>query len=348
MATDSFTPIQNFHLINENVLHIHDICQIESIYDAVNNINPRYIISDHWASVSLENLEIYCAPLWLANLLKELNPTTLLDPATNYTFNFMINKKRAPRYLCIKFVEMFGLTNYDYTWSGAGAYFDTTTCNEGLDRLITANLLTEHQKWELGEPPKLAPKFTFPENRRDNYNDNDTGIDYFAPNLTQRGDANWLWDHAGLKEMFNGSVISLITETSEFEKSAAFTEKTAFPILGLSLPIWIGGYKQAECWKSIGFDIFDDIIDHSYQYYPTLVERCFYAFNNNLKLLTDYKYAKNLRSQLMPRLKNNRHLLLNNQLEQYVQKTIASWPTEIQNCIPIIIKKYYPNLNLQI
>ena len=143
--------------------------------------------------------------------------------------------------------------------------------------------------------------------------------------------------------MFLSSAISLITESLRFEKAATFTEKTIYSVLGLTFPIWVGGYNQATEWKNIGFDVFDDIIDHSYQSHDTLIERCYYAFANNLDLLSNKDKSAKLRLLCKVRLLKNRKLLLNNHLGIIANNKISTYPQELQLCMPEILK-YFPHL----
>ena len=80
------------------------------------------------------------------------------------------------------------------------------------------------------------------------------------------------------------SAVALISESADFQKASVFTEKTLYALMALNFPLFIGGYGHADQLTRMGFDVFDDIIDHSYQYKETLFERCYYAFYNNLEL----------------------------------------------------------------
>ena len=153
------------------------------------------------------------------------------------------------------------------------------------------------------------------------------------------GSNSWTWRN-GLQNMFLNSSISLITESVQYQRAAAFTEKTLYAVWGLTFPIWIGGYNQAKEWKRIGFDTFDDVIDHSYQNYDTLIERCYYAFFLNLKLLSNIDKTKELRLAHKHRLFKNRELLLQNQLGKFVDQEISKFPEDLQSAMPEILKYF--------
>jgi hypothetical protein len=132
---------------------------------------------------------------------------------------------------------------------------------------------------------------------------------------------NFLRDH-----VFERSAVALITETTEpkWNNNMTFTEKTLWPMLSLNFPIWLGGYRQAELWKTVGFDTFDDVVDQTYQYESDPMLRIQLALDNNIKLLTDLKYVSDLRNHLMNRLKRNRDLVLNGAIKRHTDRLLLS------------------------
>jgi hypothetical protein len=106
--------------------------------------------------------------------------------------------------------------------------------------------------------------------------------------------------------------------------------------LGLTFPLWIGGYGQADEWRKLGLDAFDDVVDHGYQYYDTLIERCWWAFALNIDLLTNKEKAADLRQLNATRLIANRDLFLQDHLAKQNDLTISTWPKEIQDAyVPV-------------
>jgi hypothetical protein len=140
-----------------------------------------------------------------------------------------------------------------------------------------------------------------------------------------------------LEPLFNQSAVSLISEPYGDQIASIFTEKTMFAIMGLTFPIFVGGYGNADYLKQVGLDTFDDIIDHSYQFLPTLPERCFYAFKNNMHILTDLALAKQLRQTHLNRLRKNRDLLYDHVLIDHVYKVVDGWPEPLKS----VIKPYF-------
>lgn len=135
--------------------------------------------------------------------------------------------------------------------------------------------------------------------------------------------------------VFDPTAVSLIIEPIEpaWQDLIVYTEKSLYPVLSCTFPIWIGGRLQAQGWKELGFDAFDDVIDHSYQSAETSQQRMEMAIQLNLRILTDIDFAKDQRDKHLPRLLNNRKLLLEQSVRPYLDKIKQTFPPHIQNII---------------
>lgn len=282
---------------------------------------PGLIVNDHAVRYHIPGYPIFSAPIWtyLHNQILQ-SRMVIHDPAdiiTKFSFNFMINKKQINRYLLIKLVEIFNLSCYDYTWSGIGRDFDLTMLFAEVDRSPYGNeLLYQNLRLQLGQPLALAQQWVLPQTLM-----NTTG---FA--VVNYGKNFETWNN-GLHELFSTSAVSLISESVGFEKGSVLTEKTLYSIYGLTFPLFVGGYKQCEAMTDLGFDMFEDIFDHSYQDKPTLFERCYQAFRFNHHLLSDFDRLCDLREQMMERLVLNRQKLLSGEFRDRVMEFIhRTWP----------------------
>jgi hypothetical protein len=304
------------NIFSDDVFQAYDEYYIEEFYDLFNEKGfPGTFIGD--MTIRYEDvhpkMKYLGLPLWLEYLRHSwtLQEFENINVETNYCFNFMINKKKISRYLCIKLVELFEFDNFIYTWSGVDNNFDCSDIIKEYNNLQVSPL-TADQFSKILAPITLDPIFHMKENIEQ---------DTDPYNIKYGGNRNsWDW---GCNKLFSHSAVSLITESLNFQKATMFTEKTMYPVLGLTFPIWVGGgNQQAETWKEIGFDAFDDVINHDYQYYDTLLERCVYAFTLNKRILTDIDYASSMRNSHLQRLKNNRSLLLSGQLSKYTKKEL--------------------------
>ena len=133
-------------------------------------------------------------------------------------------------------------------------------------------------------------------------------------------------------QVFDPTAVSLITESIEpaWQDFIVYTEKSLYPVLSCTFPIWLGGRLQAQGWKELGFDAFEDVIDHSYQHAETLQQRMELAIERNLRILTDLDHARKLRELHMPRLLENRNCFLGKSIRPYLDQTKNSFPQHIQ------------------
>lgn len=320
------------NITDQHVIHRYDVFDQDFVDYILEKGRPNCIVSDHFVSAYFDNIQVIGLPLWLECHTKEFIEFVQFSNncVTDHCFNFTINKKQINRFLCIKLVEWFNLRDFDYTWSGIGQNFDMSVIIQELDLLANKSPLSQQARSFILAPVRLEKKFILGPHDIDD-NNNSVSI------KTKGGPLAW---EAGLNQIFSNSAVSLITESVSYQKASVFTEKTLYSVLGLTFPIWVGGYNQAKDWANMGFDIFDDIIDHSYQSYDTLVERCYFAIANNLDILSDKALATELRSQNKHRLLQNRDHALSNGIGNYVDQQITKLPTDLQQVIPEILDKF--------
>lgn len=122
------------------------------------------------------------------------------------------------------------------------------------------------------------------------------------------------------------SLLSIVNETNEFSNSNVQLSEKSFKVFAWhQIPIFSASPKQVETVRSIGFDMFDDIIDHSYDNAATLDLHDLKILNVISKFLNKYPTLEdvtNLRKQLYPRLKANNDLLYS----LYQNRTYEPWP----------------------
>lgn len=108
-----------------------------------------------------------------------------------------------------------------------------------------------------------------------------------------------------LYPLYKDSFIEIVTETTYEEECFLITEKTANVFLACNFPIIFNGKNSIDFLRKMGFDMFDDIIDHSYDTITDPIEKMHVAIKNNKDLLTDSDLIKNL-------WEKNRHRFINN------------------------------------
>jgi hypothetical protein len=93
---------------------------------------------------------------------------------------------------------------------------------------------------------------------------------------------------------YRETFVEIITETSCTERCFNLTEKTLNSIYGKSFPILISSPGIVAFLRNMGMDVFDDIIDHSYDEIENPIDRIYQAITSNIELLTDNNKTKAL------------------------------------------------------
>lgn len=328
-------------LTDNDVLHINDQGGQQYVDFILKKGIPNCIINDHYATPHITSP----VPCYALPLLAECAATLIGDGmkidnniSTTNCFNFVINRKQINRHLCIKFVEYFKLTDFDYTWSADERYADMGEIISELDQIADPTLKEKILPFIL-TPIELEKKFVECTDNEIEKSWPEVEFKHSIKSFYFTGGIKWSWDNV-VQDLISKTAITLIPESIRFEKAAIITEKTLFSVFGLTFPIWVGGYNQASVWQNMGFDIFDDIIDHSYQSYDTLIERCYYAFSNNLELLADVNKSAALRLENKDRLLKNRELLLQNRIGDFIDQEISKYPLELQSVMPEILNYF--------
>jgi hypothetical protein len=334
---DSATQREFTGTLAGNILHVWDVIDDATIKTIIDKFGePKYIVMDSFSyyNTSLD-VPVYCIDAWIEYQLTQFKSivVTPVDGITmDHVANFLINKKQINRFLAMKLSEIFDI-DVNYTWSGVGKEFDLMHIIQEKNSLNDSLI---DQYW--GEI--LSPISKFKEKW---YSDSDnTVVDSFG--IAEYGNNVETWNKY-LNHIVSNSAISIITESVWTQHATTFTEKTLYSVLGMTFPIWVGGVNSATCWKNKGFDIFDDVIDHSYQNLPTLLERCFYAFYLNKDILTDFEKVSTLRKQKLGRLINNRNLLTSGTFKKYNQAVVQQWPKDLQELANTSIIKHLPGLD---
>jgi len=232
-----------------------------------------------------------CLPWYAANQVDQFEQEHIQPDWTHKTatFNFMINKPRLHRKFLLQLIDHFALTDYTHSlpWQR------TQIVTEDLLGL-TQNALYRHIIQKHGQVPCTTTDYRFgPEQMMDQ------GIRNGAFRNSQT--------YNGLlrARVFEPACISLITDVMFFERETRISEKTIMAIYGGTVPIWVGGWRIASGMRNLGFDTFDDIVDHSYEDLPDPLDRCYHAVKLNLHLLQEPDWIRNFLEKNHARLQHN-------------------------------------------
>ena len=224
----------------------------------------------------------------------------------NKKFSFMANKPRPQRMLISAVcANLFDSNTINYT------FIDHPIQNTIVDELLIDTEYNLTNKF-------LKQKWIRTENSESLYN---LGINY----------KNFCEVYAKLKNsLFDDTCTSIISEPAYYEQGNQFSEKTIMSIYSGHFLIWPGMYKSAETFQNMGFDIFEDIIDHSYQYLEHPGRRIVEAFLRNMNFLNDVDLQNKYREQMLDRLNYNLQLIRNPEIlkQNIIKLQIGSVPLD--------------------
>jgi len=106
-----------------------------------------------------------------------------------------------------------------------------------------------------------------------------------------------------LRALYQNSFVELVAETTV--EQIFFTEKTLNSIYACNFFIILNKQGAVQHLRQIGFDVFDDIINHSYDTIADPFERMTTAIESNRQIITDSSHAKESWADCVPRFGHN-------------------------------------------
>lgn len=166
----------------------------------------------------------------------------------------------------------------------------------------------------------------------------DHGSEHWPSGNYHGGEGNVaIWNNV-LKEQFCSSTFSVITEPPFWENGCVITEKYLMALYGCCFPIFCGGgYGLVDQLIGLGFDVFDDVIDHSYQYELHPGERVLHALENNREILKSHSVKK---LDYMDRHLNNLTLIKENFRSQFDHVKFEKYFNKVKKYRPRLISYY--------
>ena len=264
-------------LIQDHCFDEEDQCfHVKTLLD--NSIcDPKLhtVIFDHILyDDALSDYNLIYFPIFLASECQEFVDQNIATDWSNKThiFNFACNKPRIHRKLLLEEIKRLNLSQYTHSLPW-------------LVNNINDIPVTDY---------KFGPETTMAQGiKNGNFKNAET------------------YDKLLKKTVFELSCISIITEPCYYEREAMITEKTLMAIMGGTIPIWFGGWKNAQSLAKLGFDVFEDAVDHSYETLVDPRERCTQSLERNLHLFDLEKITK-LLADNQHRLQHNADLLMTN------------------------------------
>lgn len=282
--------------IHNEIVYIDDHCYdedtgtfpVKQLLD--NNPGSHLLVFDHLGhDDELCQYPNVILPVYLAAEVQGFNAQGIQPnwQTKTHCFNFMINKPRLNRTRLLEFVEQHQLTNRLHALPWQHSPYPSIAVTD----------------YRIGEEVVLD---------RGVKNRHYTNAETYQQLLQHR--------------VFEPTCVSLITEPCYLEREIMITEKTVMAIYAGTLPIWVGGWRLPDAMRDLGFDVFDDIIDHSYSQLSDPVSRLDQALTKNLALLTDFDTVHEFVQRNQHRLQHNLDLITQNVFLDLVQQQIKHRP----------------------
>lgn len=95
-----------------------------------------------------------------------------------------------------------------------------------------------------------------------------------------------------LRDFYRTTTVEIINETLYYNRGISPSEKYFQSVFGMNFPIMISCPGTVDYLRKHGFDVFDDVIDHSYDKIEHDVNRIVYAINSNFEMLANPAVAR--------------------------------------------------------
>ena len=282
--------------IHNEIVYIDDHCYDEASQSfpvkqlLVNNPGDHLLVFDHLGHDDvLAEYPHVIMPVYLAAEVEEFKRQKIQPNWSNKThcFNFMINKPRLNRIRLLEYVEQHKLPNRLYALPWRHSDYASIP--------VTDYRIGEEVVMDQGVKNRHYPN----------------ALTY--QQLLQR-------------QVFEPTCVSLITEPCYLEREIMITEKTVMAVYAGTLPIWAGGWRLPDAMRDLGFDVFDDIVDHSYSTLADPVARLDQALIKNQRLLTNFDLVRDFIAANQSRLQHNVDLVEQNVFLDLVKKQVQGRP----------------------
>lgn len=116
--------------------------------------------------------------------------------------------------------------------------------------------------------------------------------------------------HTALDQKFFSAMVNIICETTEHDHQPInLSEKTFKAFAWHQIPVWHASPGHAKVTRDLGFDLFDDIINHDYDSITTYNDRTDKLIESLINFRNEYSDVNKLRVDIWDRLENNNKLL---------------------------------------
>jgi hypothetical protein len=221
------------------------------IYIVNNNSKLDYYKEKYQTEINVHSLDFL--PQINARSLVEFGVPNFIEDKENF---FMSHNRtiKAHRYcLLIKLKKMNLLHQVDWSLT-MGWERKRVIENQGEDLIFYKNILSDDEIEDLKDEIKFFESIDI---KKSKYEGHTTWFDADFREID--------WSKVFVYKTYENSYINITTESCYFQNEIHITDKTIKPLYFYQIPIFLASYQHVSYVKSrYGFDVFEDIIDHSY------------------------------------------------------------------------------------
>lgn len=278
------------------------------VFTSLENVDKEYIKSKNlyfipWGGDITNQIESY----------KELDPVMDKNFNSNKTFISLNRNKRSHRLMLISYLYGMNLNEYGHLSYLQNEKKLNSQNPEFLDLINWEFSMERHEKCRdvmIRGYQKVINDSSLTE---DDYQIYENGNNNNIKNFNSK-----------LRNLYRNSFIEIVTETSFTSPGYLLTEKTWHVFSGCNFPIFLFGVGGVSHLRSLGLDLFDDIVDHSYDTILNPIDRIISAVDLNQHLLTSPEKIKSLWKENKSRFEQNIKTI--NTIDiQYKLRTVSNW-----------------------
>jgi hypothetical protein len=302
-----FTNNNNFNLVilneheyekEEFIIYLDELIKnmgfdTSRVYLMTNNSKLDYYKQKNNLSINVYSLDFLV--MFIANHMVEFGEPEFIE---NKTGDFFMCHNRGPkphRYAILCMLKKHGiLENVD--WSLIMGWYRKEQRIHNIDRIFYDSVFNNDD-------------YNFYKNEIEFFADIDIKKSKFEEEKTWfdgRENAQIEWKEVYEYQTYQNTYVNLVTESCYFDKDIHITEKSMKPFYFYQFPLFLSSFNHVKFLKErFGFDLFDDILDHSYDNEPDERLRLIMFFNE-VKRLNENKEA------LIEFYKNNKQRFIYN------------------------------------
>ena len=263
------------------------------VYLMTNNSKLDYYKEKNNLSINVYSLDFLV--MFIANHMVEFGEPEFIEEKSGSFFMCHNRSPKAHRYAILCMLKKYNLLE-NIDWSLIMGWYRKEQSTYNCDRIFYDSVFSNDD-------------FIFYKDEIKYFADIDIKKSKFEEQKTwfdDKNNAHIEWKDVYEYQTYQNTYVNLVTESCYFDKEIHITEKSMKPFYFYQFPLFLSSYNHVKYLRErFGFDLFDDIINHSYDNEPDEKKRLV-MFLNEVKRLND---NKNL---LIDFYKNNKNRFINN------------------------------------